>query len=108
MKRIREKLGGIREVQRELRWVSRYTYRYRWAVAWYVLLGAVSTLAGLATGLISKRLIDVVTGFDTGGFRGGIFRKGCHGDGLIVQLQPHDAPYGDQLPGSFRGDGQEK
>ncbi|MBR2319724.1 MAG: ABC transporter ATP-binding protein [Clostridia bacterium] len=66
MKRIREKIGGIREVQRELRWVSRYTYRYRWAVAWYVLLGAVSTLAGLATGLISKRLIDVVTGFDTG------------------------------------------
>ena len=66
MKRIREKLGGIREVRRELRWVSRYTYRYRWAVAWYVLLGAVSTLAGLATGLISKRLIDVVTGYDTG------------------------------------------
>lgn len=66
MKRIRKKLGGIREVRRELRWVSRYTYRYRWAVAWYVLLGAVSTLAGLATGLISKRLIDVVTGYDTG------------------------------------------
>lgn len=66
MKRIRERLGGIREVRRELRWVSRYTYRYRWAVAWYVLLGAVSTLAGLATGLISKRLIDVVTGYDTG------------------------------------------
>ena len=66
MKRIREKLGGIREMRRELRWVSRYTYRYRWAVAWYVLLGAVSTLAGLATGLISKRLIDVVTGYDTG------------------------------------------
>ena len=66
MKRIREKLGGIREVRRELRWVSRYTRRYRWAVAWYVLLGAVSTLAGLATGLISKRLIDVVTGYDTG------------------------------------------
>ena len=66
MKRIRKKLGGIREVRRELRWVSRYTRRYRWAVAWYVLLGAVSTLAGLATGLISKRLIDVVTGYDTG------------------------------------------
>ena len=66
MKRIREKLGGIREMRRELRWVSRYTYRYRWAVAWYVLLGAVSTLAGLATGLISKQLIDVVTGYDTG------------------------------------------
>ena len=66
MKPIRQKLSGIREVKKELRWVSRYTYRYRWAVAWYVLLGAVSTLAGLATGLISKQLIDVVTGFDTG------------------------------------------
>ena len=66
MKRLWDKLCGIREVRDELRWVSQYTRRYRWAVAWYVLLGAVSTIAGLATGLISKRLIDMVTGFDTG------------------------------------------
>ena len=66
MKRIRQKLSGIGEMRRELRWVSQYTRRYRWAVAWYVLLGAVSTLAGLATGLVSKWLIDVVTGYDTG------------------------------------------
>lgn len=66
MKRIRNKWGSIGEIRAEWRWVSGYTRRYRWAVAWYVLLGTISTLAGLATARISKQLIDIVTGFDTG------------------------------------------
>ena len=66
MIRISQKLSALSGVREELRWIGRYTHRYRWQVAWYILLGIIGTGAGLATGLISKRLIDIVTGYDTG------------------------------------------
>ncbi len=58
--------GLLKKLLEEWRWIARYMKRYTGQILFYIILGVVSTLLGLAGSLLSKRLIDVVTGFDTG------------------------------------------
>lgn len=62
-KRIRE--GTLSEVFLEMQWVLRYSMRYKWAVLWYIFLGVLSTVMGLGSGIVSKYIIDAVTGYDS-------------------------------------------
>ena len=50
----------------EWAWIARYMKRYTGQILFYILLGVASTLLGLAGSLLSKRLIDAVTGYDSG------------------------------------------
>lgn len=62
-KRIRE--GTLKEIIQEMKWILQYSIRYKWAVLWYLLLGILSTGMGIGTGIVSKYIIDAVTGYDS-------------------------------------------
>lgn len=51
---------------RQIRWIYRYA-RHHWkAMIFYTLLGMVSTVIGLLSSLVSKDLVDIITGHETG------------------------------------------
>lgn len=64
-KRLRE--GVLHEMLGEMRWIYGYSRRYKWQIAWYIFLGIFGTVMGLGTGVVSKYIIDAVTGHDGGG-----------------------------------------
>lgn len=68
IKRLIQKIkdGTAAEILQELRWINRYSRRYLWAIGWYVLLGILGTVISLATSILSKNIIDIVTGYQTG------------------------------------------
>lgn len=68
-KKLKQKIadGTFREMLREAKWMFRYIKKYRFAVFFYILLGVLGTLMALLSSVAMKRLIDVVTGFETGG-----------------------------------------
>lgn len=68
IKRLIRKIkdGTASQLLQELRWIGGYSRRYLWAIGWYILLGIVGTGIGLAASIISKNIIDIVTGYRTG------------------------------------------
>lgn len=63
--RIRE--GMLKEILAEVKWIYRYSLRYKGAIVWYIFMGILSTGMGLGTGIVSKYIIDAVTGYDSRG-----------------------------------------
>lgn len=68
IKRLIQKIkdGSAAQILQELRWVSGYSRRYLWAIGWYILLGILGTGITLAASVVSKDIIDIVTGHQTG------------------------------------------
>lgn len=68
IKRLIRKIkdGTALHILQELQWIGRYARRYLWAIGWYILLGILGTLLTLAAGIISKDIIDIVTGYQKG------------------------------------------
>lgn len=66
---ITQKLSGekLSEILRELRWIYGYGLKYKKSILWYICLGLMGTVVSLAAGVISKNIIDAVTGYDAGG-----------------------------------------
>ena len=62
--RIKE--GRIQEMWQQTKWIYQYARHYWFAMAAYTILGMTGTLVGLATSLISKNLVDIITGHQTG------------------------------------------
>ena len=56
--------GMLQEMWNEAKWMWQYIRRYKFAVFFYLILGIFSTLMGLAGSVLSKYLIDAVTGVD--------------------------------------------
>lgn len=56
------KKGLIKETISELFWIYQYGIRYRGSILWYICLGIFGTLMGLGGSVISKYMIDAVTG----------------------------------------------
>ena len=56
--------GMLQEMWKEAKWMWQYIRRYKFAVFFYLVLGIFSTLMGLAGSVLSKYLIDAVTGVD--------------------------------------------
>lgn len=69
MPKAKEKLKklSLKEILREYTWLSRYTLRYKGEVLWYVLTGILGTAMSLAGSVLSKHIIDSVTGFNSSG-----------------------------------------
>ncbi len=59
------KKGALRELIREFRWIGRYGLRYKGDVAWYVFLGLLGTFMSLGASVVSKNILDAVTGYRT-------------------------------------------
>ena len=58
--------GTALQILREMGWIGRYSCRYLWAIGWYILLGFLGTIIALAASVLSKNIIDIVTGFQAG------------------------------------------
>lgn len=58
--------GTALQILQELRWIGSYSRRYLWAITWYILLGVLGTVITLAASVVSKDIIDIVTGYKTG------------------------------------------
>lgn len=62
--RIKE--GRLKEMRLQTKWIYQYARHHWWAMVFYTLLGFVGTIMGLLTSWISKDLVDVITGHQTG------------------------------------------
>ena len=63
-KRIQE--GRLKELIAQWRWMGIYIKRYALLVVVYTLLGASGSVLGLGTSMVSKELVDVVSGQSSG------------------------------------------
>lgn len=68
-KKIIRKLqeGALREMIRELHWIYQYGLKYKGSILWYIFLGVFGITTGLAGSVMSKYIIDAVTGYDSAG-----------------------------------------
>ncbi len=62
----RIKAGRLKEMGRQTRWIYAYARKYWKAMIFYTLLGFVGTIISLATSWVSKDLVDIITGRETG------------------------------------------
>lgn len=65
IQRIRE--GRLKQLTGEILWMYAYVRRYWLLIAVYVLLGASGSVLGLGTSVVSKDLVDAVTGVNSRG-----------------------------------------
>ena len=65
IQRIRE--GRLKQLTGEILWMYAYVRRYWLLIAVYVLLGASGSVLGLGTSVVSKELVDAVTGVNSRG-----------------------------------------
>ena len=57
--------GALREMIRELHWIYQYGLKYKGSILWYICLGVFGIATGLAGSVMSKHIIDAVTGYDS-------------------------------------------
>lgn len=65
LERIRS--HSLKEMIREYAWLSRYSLHYKKEVLWYICVGLLRTAVSLIGSILSKYIIDAVTGFHTSG-----------------------------------------
>ena len=61
----RWKNGTFSEIIDDWKWIFSYSAKYKGAIAFYLLLGILSTTLGLVSSVASKYLIDIITGYQT-------------------------------------------
>ncbi len=61
----RWKDGTFQEIIDDWKWIFTYSARYKGAIAFYLILGILSTTLGLVSSVVSKYLIDIITGYQT-------------------------------------------
>lgn len=76
----RIKAGRLREMRRQTVWIYQYVRRYWLIMVLYTLLGMVGTVVSLGTSLVSRDLVDIITGHQTGA----VVRTFCMMAGLSV------------------------
>lgn len=62
----RIKAGRLQEMWRQTRWIYQYVRRYWLVMIVYTLLGMVSAIISLGTSLVSRDLVDIITGYRAG------------------------------------------
>jgi ABC-type multidrug transport system, ATPase and permease components len=67
IKKLRNKTERVSlpELWQEIKWMFHYIRRYKIALAYYIIMGAIGTVVGLSSSVASKYLIDAVTGHKT-------------------------------------------
>ena len=64
IKRIKE--GRLQEMFRQTKWIYGYARHHWFAMVLYTALGLVSTVISLLTSMVSRDLVDIITGHQTG------------------------------------------
>ena len=60
--------GTFTEILEDWKWIFSYSVQYKWVIAFYLVLGIIGTTMGLVSTVLSKYLIDIVTGYKTDKF----------------------------------------
>ena len=55
--------GTFGEILDDWRWIFTYSKRYKKAIAFYIILGILSTTLGLVSSIAGKYIIDIITGY---------------------------------------------
>lgn len=63
-KRLRE--GALQDIWKETVWIYQYAKHYRKAMVFYTVLGLLGTVIGLLSSLISRDMVDIITGQKAG------------------------------------------
>lgn len=62
----RIRAGRLQEMWVQIKWIYQYARRYWVPMIFYTVLGMVGTVVSLLSSMISKDLIDIITGHETG------------------------------------------
>lgn len=62
----RVKAGRLREMLRQTKWIYEYARHYWLAMIFYTLLGLTGTVVALFSSFISRDLVNIITGFQSG------------------------------------------
>ena len=57
--------GTFTEIVEDWKWIFSYSVQYKWVILFYLVLGMIGTTMGLVSTVVSKYLIDIVTGYKT-------------------------------------------
>lgn len=60
------KSGRIQEMYFQIKWIYQYAKHYWKSMFFYTLIGMVGTIIGLLVSLVSKEVVDIITGHETG------------------------------------------
>ena len=63
-KRVRE--GRIQEIWRQAMWIYDYAKHYRGSMIFYTILGMTSSLVAIGASMVSRDMVDIITGHRTG------------------------------------------
>lgn len=58
--------GLLRDMFSQTKWIYQYARRYWLAIIFYTLIGLAGTVVSLGSSLVSKDLVDIITGHETG------------------------------------------
>ena len=61
----RYKEGTFGEIVDDWKWIFSYSKKYKGTIKFYILLGFASSTLSLAAGVVSKYIIDIITGYKT-------------------------------------------
>ncbi len=62
----RVKAGRLKEMARQVKWIYQYAGSHWFAMIIYTILGMATTVASLGSSLVSRDMVDIVTGRKTG------------------------------------------
>ncbi len=91
----RIKAGRLQEMKKQTLWIYQYARHYWLVMIFYTVLGMVSTVVALLTSLVSKDLVDIITGHETGQ----VIRTFCMmiglnvGTSLLSQISDYASSY---------------
>lgn len=57
--------GSLTEILDDWKWIFSYSKKYKWAIVYSTLMGLISTTMGIVSSLVSKYLLDIITGYKT-------------------------------------------
>lgn len=68
LKKLSRKIknGELKEILTELAWIYKYGLKYKWSILWYIALGVFGVAMSYGASVVSKYIIDAVTGRDSG------------------------------------------
>lgn len=58
--------GLLRDMFSQTKWIYQYARRYWLAIIFYTMIGLAGTIVSLGSSLVSKDLVDIITGHETG------------------------------------------
>lgn len=62
----RIKSGRLKEMYLQIKWIYQYAKRYWKSMIFYTLIGMIGTIFGLLVSMVSKNLVDIITGHEVG------------------------------------------